>query len=138
MLLNPRDILLMSTSYKPAGYTSVAPYLIVSNAGEIIKFLAAVFDGKVLRKFTDLAGRVVHAGVRLVDTVVMLAEGGGAFPPVPSHVHVYVSDVDAVYARALAHGAISVQAPVKQEDEDKRGGIKDVGGTTWWISTKVG
>jgi PhnB protein len=68
----------------------------------------------------------------------MFAEGGGAFPPVPAHVHVYVSDVDAVYARAMAHGAVSVQEPVKKDDEDKRGGIKDAGGTMWWISTRVG
>ena len=128
----------MSASYKPAGYTSVAPYLIVSNAGETLKFLTAVLNGKELRKFVDPSGRVMHAEVRLDDTVVMFAEGGGAFPPVPAHVHVYVADVDAVYARALAHGAVSVQAPVKKEDEDKRGGIKDAGGTTWWISTRVG
>ena len=128
----------MNPSYKPAGYTSVAPYLIVSNAGETLKFLAAVFDGKELRKFTDPAGRVVHAEVCIDDTVVMFAEGGAAFPPVPAHVHVYVADVDAVYARAMAHGAVSIQEPVKKEDEDKRGGIKDAGGTTWWIATKVG
>lgn len=128
----------MNTSYKPTGYTSVAPYLIVSNAGETLKFLAAVFDAKELRKFTDPSGRVMHCEVRLDDTVVMFAEGGGEFPPVPAHVHVYVSDVDAVYARAMAHGAVSIQEPVKKDDEDKRGGIKDAGGTTWWISTKVG
>jgi uncharacterized glyoxalase superfamily protein PhnB len=128
----------MSISYKPAGYTSVAPYLIVSNAGDTLKFLAAVFDAKELRKFTDTNGRVVHAEVRIDDTVVMFAEGGGAFPTVPAHVHVYVSDVDAIYAKARAHGAVSIQEPVKQDDEDKRGGIKDASGTTWWISTKVG
>ena len=128
----------MNTSYKPAGYTSVAPYLIVSSASDTLKFLAAVFDAKELRKFTDPGGRVVHAEVRVDDTVVMLAEGAGAFPPVPAHVHVYVSDVDAVYARALAHGAVSIQEPVKKDDEDKRGGIQDAGGTTWWIATKVG
>jgi uncharacterized glyoxalase superfamily protein PhnB len=52
-------------------------------------------------------------------------------------VHVYVSDVDAAYRRALAAGATSVQEPVKKEDEDKRGGVKDAGGTTWWIATRV-
>jgi PhnB protein len=128
----------MNASYKPTGYTSVAPYLIVSNAGDTIKFLAAVFGAKELRKFTDPAGRVVHAEVRLDDTVVMLAEGGGSFPAVPAHVHVYVSDVGAVYARAMAQGAISIQEPVKKDDEDKRGGIQDAGGTTWWLATKVG
>ena len=26
---------------------------------------------------------------------------------------------------------------MKKEDEDKRGGVKDAGGATWWIATKV-
>jgi uncharacterized glyoxalase superfamily protein PhnB len=52
-------------------------------------------------------------------------------------VYVYVPDVDATYSRALAAGAVSVQEPVKGEDEDKRGGVKDAGGTTWWLASKV-
>jgi hypothetical protein len=36
-----------------------------------------------------------------------------------------------------AAGTVSVQAPVKKDDPDKRGGVKDAGGTTWWIATKV-
>jgi uncharacterized glyoxalase superfamily protein PhnB len=53
-------------------------------------------------------------------------------------VHVYVRDVDATYRRALEAGATSVQEPVQKGDPDKRGGVKDAGGTTWWIATKVG
>jgi hypothetical protein len=30
-----------------------------------------------------------------------------------------------------------VQAPVQKDDADKRGGVKDASGTTWWIATKV-
>jgi uncharacterized glyoxalase superfamily protein PhnB len=57
---------------------------------------------------------------------------------VPAHVHVYVPDVDATYAAALAAGATSVQTPdQRKDDEDKRGGVKDPGGTTWWIATRV-
>jgi len=67
----------------------------------------------------------------------MLAEGVDGWPPIPSHVHIYVSDVDAIYKLAIAAGAISIQAPIKKDDEDKRGGVKDAGGTTWWIATKV-
>jgi uncharacterized glyoxalase superfamily protein PhnB len=52
-------------------------------------------------------------------------------------VHIYVSDVEATYRRAIEQGAVSVQEPVKKEDADKRGGVKDAGGTTWWIATKV-
>ncbi len=68
----------------------------------------------------------------------MVADSAPSWPPVPSHVHVYVPDVDSTYTKALAAGAESVQEPVRKQDEDKRGGVKDSGGTTWWIATKVG
>jgi len=123
--------------YKPINYTSVSPYLIVDGASRTIEFLTEVFGAVELRRFPDAAGRLMHAEVRIDDTVVMLADGGGDWPAVPSHVHVYVPDVDATYQRALAAGATSVQEPVKKQDEDKRGGVKDAGGTTWWMATKV-
>jgi uncharacterized glyoxalase superfamily protein PhnB len=127
-----------ASSYKPAGYNSVAPYLVVAGASGTIEFLEQVFGATELRRFPDPSGKVMHAEVRIADTVVMLGDGGEGWPPQPAHVHVYVSDVDEVYRRALAAGATSVQEPVKKEDEDKRGGVKDAGGTTWWIATRVG
>jgi uncharacterized glyoxalase superfamily protein PhnB len=75
--------------------------------------------------------------VRIDDTVVMIADSTEGWPPVPAHVHVYVEDVDSTYRRCLEAGATSVQEPVKKDDADKRGGVKDEGGTTWWIATKV-
>jgi PhnB protein len=128
----------MKESFKPDGYTTVAPYLIVAGASATIDFLKQVFDAAELRRFPDPSGRLMHAEVRIGDTVVMLGDGGEGWPPLPAHVHVYVSDVDATYKRALAAGATSVQEPVKKDDEDKRGGVKDAGGTTWWIATRVG
>jgi uncharacterized glyoxalase superfamily protein PhnB len=127
----------MST-YKPSGYTSVAPYLVVDGASRSIDFLVKAFGATELRRYPDSAGKVLHAEVRLDDTVVMLSDGNAAWPPFPSHVHVYVRDVDATYRRALELGATSVQEPVKKGDEDKRGGVRDPGGTTWWIATLVG
>jgi uncharacterized glyoxalase superfamily protein PhnB len=127
----------MSPSYKPQGYTSVAPYLIVDGASRTIDFMVRVFDAVELRRFPDAAGKVMHAEVRIDDTVVMLADGTGNWPSIPSNVHVYVGDVDAAYRRALEAGATSVQEPVQKDDADKRGGVKDAGGTTWWIATKV-
>lgn len=125
-------------SYKPANYNSASPYLIVAGASATIDFLTQALGATELRRFPDASGKVRHAEVRIDDTVVMLADGVEGWPPVPSYVHVYVKDVDATYKRALAAGAISVQEPVQKEDEDKRGGVKDAGGTTWWISTRVG
>lgn len=127
----------MSASYKPDGYTSVSPYLIVDGAERTIEFLVRVFGAAELRRFPDDSGRLMHAEVRIDDTVLMLADSAEGWPPVPAHVHIYVPDVDAVYQRALDAGATSAQEPVKKDDADKRGGVKDAGGTTWWIATKV-
>jgi PhnB protein len=123
--------------YKPAGYSTVSPYLIVDGASGTIDFLVRVFDGLELRRYLDDDGLIVHAEVRIEDTVIMLADRNEEWPAVPANVHVYVRDVDTTHQRALAAGATSLQAPVKKADPDKRGGVKDAGGTTWWIATKV-
>jgi PhnB protein len=128
----------MPASHKPEGYTSVSPYLIVNGARATIDFLKQVFGAHELRVFAADDGRIRHGEVRIGDTVVMVADSVEGWPALASHVHVYVADVDDTYRRALAAGAESVQEPVKKDDEDKRGGIKDAGGTTWWIATRVG
>ncbi|MCI0376608.1 MAG: VOC family protein [Gemmataceae bacterium] len=127
----------MTIPFKPPGYTTVSPYLLVDGASRTIDFLVRVFGAVELRRFPDAEGRLMHAEVRIEDTVLMLADCTDKWPPVPCYVHIYVPDVDATYQRALEAGAVSVQAPVKKDDPDKRGGVKDAGGTTWWISTKV-
>lgn len=128
----------MTQAWKPDGYTSVAPYLVVDGAAGTIDFVRRVFDAVELRRFPDGSGKLTHAEVRIGDSVVMIADGVAPdWPPVPAHVHVYVEDVDATYRRALEAGAQPVQAPVKKDDADKRGGVRDAGGTTWWIATRV-
>ena len=127
----------MNIPHKPPNYSTVSPYLIVSDANTTITFLTEVFNAVELRRFPDAEGKIRHAEVRLDDTVIMLADGADGWPPIPANVHVYVPDVDATYHRALQFGATPLQDPVKKDDEDKRGGVKDVGGTTWWIATKV-
>ncbi|WP_437549822.1 VOC family protein [Sorangium sp. So ce327] len=127
----------MSSHHKPDTYSTVSPYLIVDGASATIDFLVKVFGAVELRRFPNAEGKLQHAEVRIDDTVVMIADGADGWPPIPSYVHVYVSDVDATYRRALEAGATSVQEPVKKADEDKRGGVRDAGGTTWWIATKV-
>jgi uncharacterized glyoxalase superfamily protein PhnB len=128
----------MDVSHKPTDYNSVSPYLVVDGAAATIAFLEHVFGATEVRRFPDDAGRVMHAEVRIDDTIVMLADPvPPGWPAVAAHVHVYVPDVDEVYWRALAAGATGVQEPVKKDDADKRGGVRDAGGTTWWIATKV-
>ncbi len=125
--------------FKPDTYSTVSPYLIVDGADASIEFLKRVFGAIELRRFPGDNGRLMHAEVRIEDTVLMLADPlPPDWPAIASHVHIYVEDVDATYRKALDAGAVSVQAPVRKQDEDKRGGVKDAGGTTWWIATKVG
>lgn len=124
-------------AWKPEGYTSVAPYLVVDGAQRTIEFLVAVFDAEPLRMHPVGEGRLGHAEVRIDDTVLMLADAADGWPAIPSHVHLYVPKVDATWARALAAGADPVQAPEEKGDGDRRGGFRDAGGTTWWISTQV-
>ena len=123
--------------YKPVGYTSVSPYLIVSDADRTIKFLEAVFGAREIRRFPGEGARVMHAEVRLNDSIVMMGEPIGDWQPVPALVHVYVANVDETYRRALEAGAESVQEPAQKDDPDKRGGVKDADGISWWISTST-
>ena len=90
----------MSAPSKPAGYTSLSPYLVVHGAQRVIDFLKQTFGATELRRYDNPDGTIMHAEVRVDDTVVMIADGGGAWPPFPSWLHVYVPDVDATSARA--------------------------------------
>lgn len=129
----------MDATHKQAGYSTVSPYLIVNGAAATIDFLRQVFGAVEVRRHPDEEGRLRHAEVRIDDVIVMLADPVPPdWPAIPAHVHVYVDDVDAAYQRALAAGASPVQAPVQRKDEDRRGGVRDAGGTTWWIATRVG
>lgn len=128
----------MLHNYKPEGYNTVSPYLIVDGAERTIQFLKEAFDAVELRRFPAPDGRIMHAEIRLDDTVLMISDGGEGWSSLKSHVHIYVPDVDDSFRRALAAGSTAVQEPVKKEDEDRRGGVIDPGGTTWWIATKVG
>jgi PhnB protein len=128
----------MSSGYKPQGYNDVSVYIVAEGAQKVVDFLKKTFDVEELRRFDTPDGKIMHGEVRIGDTVVMIADGGATYPAFPVGLHVYVPDVDAAYKKALDAGGISVQVPVRREgDPDKRGGVKDPAGNTWWISTQV-
>jgi PhnB protein len=128
----------MNSNWKPQGYSTVSVYMVVDDAQRVIDFLKKTFDAAELRRFEARDAKIMHAEVRIDDTVVMLASAAGPYPAFPVWLHVYVPDVDATYQKALQTGAVSVQEPVcKDGDPDKRGGFKDPAGNTWWVSTAV-
>jgi PhnB protein len=129
----------MGSDWKPQGYSSVSVYMMVDGAQRVIDFVKKVFGAVELRRFDGPDGKVMHAEVRIDDTVVMLADAVGGYPAFPVWLHVYVPDVDATYKKALQEGGVSVQEPVRKEgDPDRRGGFKDPAGNTWWVSTQAG
>jgi uncharacterized glyoxalase superfamily protein PhnB len=128
----------MNRPYKPQGYPSVSAYVMADGAQRMIDFLKKTFDATELRRYDSPDGTIMHAEVKIDDTVVMISDGGSQFPAFPIWLHVYVPDVDATYRRALEAGGVSVQEPVQKDDPDRRGGVKDPSGNTWWISTQMG
>lgn len=127
----------MNRGYKPLAYSSVSAYVMANNAQRVIDFVKQTFDAEEYRRFDKPDGSIMHAEVRIDDTVVMIADGGNDSPAFPIWLHVYVPDVDATYRRALNAGGISVQQPTQKDDPDRRGGVQDPAGNTWWIATQI-
>lgn len=125
-------------NWKPAAYTSVSPYLVVSGAQKVIDFVQDVFGAKEIRRYDRPDGAIQHAEVRIDDSVLMLCDATDENPAFPSMVHVYVPDVDQVFEKALAAGASEVEAPRTHEGEsDKRGMVADPCGNTWVLSMQM-
>lgn len=128
----------MTVSSKPEGYSTVSPYLVAKGAQRVIDFLKEAFGATELRRYDMPDGSIMHAEVRIGDTVVMIGDAGGEWPAIPAFLHLYVDDVDETYHRALDAGGVSVQAPERKDgDPDRRGGVKDPAGNTWWIATQI-
>lgn len=125
-------------AYKPRGYADVSPYLIVDDVAGVIAFMKKGLGGKELRRFKRPDGSIMHAEVQLGDSVVMIGGGNPDWPNQPCHVHVYVKDVEKTFAKAVKAGGKVIQELKQENDPDKRGGVADASGTTWWVSTSVG
>jgi PhnB protein len=128
----------MDRPYKPQGYSSVSAYVVANDAQGVIDFLIKSFDARQTRRYDRPDGSIMHAEVQIDDTVVMVADGGDDNPAFPIWLHVYVPDVDASYRRALDAGGLLVDKPKQREgDPDRRAGVKDPAGNTWWIATQI-
>lgn len=127
----------MDAGYKPDGYTAVSPYLLVKDVRAMLDFLSHAFGATELRRQADAEGEIRHAEVRIGDSVLMVGFRPWAELPVSS-VHVYVEDVDKVYARALDTGAVSLAEPRDLPYGDRSAGVRDGQGNYWWIGTRLG
>jgi len=122
----------------PEGFHTVTPYLTVRQAPELLDFVKAAFDAEELLRTTGSAAGI-HAEVRIGDSKVMIG-GGGAWQgtPMPTALHLYVADTDAVYRHALELGATSIHEPMDQDYGERSASVKDMGGNNWYIATRFG
>lgn len=127
----------MNKNFKPTGYNSVSPYFVVDGAQKLIDLMKQIFDAKELRRYDRPDGTVMHAEVQIDDSVIMLGDSSDKYPPVPLVIHVYVSDVDAIFDRAINAGCEIYDKPKQHEgDTDRRGTFIDFGGNMWSIATQ--
>ena len=119
----------------PDGYHSVTPFLIVPGAAKLLDFLKQAFEAQELHRMPRPDGTIMHAEVRIGDSLVMMGEPMGDSQPMFGSLYLYVHDVDAVYKRALQAGATSTSEPADQFYGDRSAGIKDPVGNQWWIAT---
>ena len=122
----------------PEGLRSVQPYLHLREAHKMIPFLEAAFGAEAMGVHKSPEGTVLHATIRIGNATLEIDEAHGEFQPMPCHLHVYVPDADAAYARALQAGATSIEAPRNAPYGDRAAGVKDAFGNSWFIATYLG
>jgi PhnB protein len=135
----------MTTKAKPVpeGYHAVTPYLSVAGAAEALDFYKRAFGASEIMRMPGPDGKVGHAEIRIGDSRIMLADefpGMDFLSPrarggTPVHLHVYVEDVDARVAQAVAAGA-TVKRPVQDQFYgDRLGTVEDPFGHVWHFAT---
>jgi|ERR1051326_89828 PhnB protein len=121
----------------PEGCHSLTPYLTVPDAARLIEFLKTAFDGIERARIVRPDRTVLHAQVRVGDSLVMIGEPQGQWKPMPCVLYLYVPDADAIYRQAVEAGAISVVEPANMFYGDRTACVKDVADNFWWIATRI-
>jgi len=134
----------MSVNPIPQGYHSVIPYLIVDGAAEAIDFYVKVFGGEEVMRM-PMGDGIGHAEIKIGDSHIMLADeypdmgyrSPEALGGTPVSIMVYLPDVDAVFAAAIAAGATEERAVQDQFYGDRTGTLVDPYGHRWTVATHV-
>lgn len=135
----------MAEHSTPAGYHSVTPYLIVTNAEAAIAFYAQAFGATEVMRLDGPQGKLWHAEIQIGNSRVMLAD---EFPDMGFNspltlggagvsLLVFVDQVDVVFAQALAAGATQLRAVQDQFYGDRSGMLRDPYGHVWSIATHI-
>jgi PhnB protein len=121
------------------GLNNIVPYVLVAGAPKFIEFLKVTFGGIELLRVPRPDGTVMHAEVRIGDSLIELGDANEQYPARPTAIHVYVDDAHATYDRALKAGGTSVYAVTDEHPSgDRQGCVKDPFGNVWYIATIKG
>ena len=129
----------------PEGMRCVTPHLVCGGAASAIDFYVKAFNAKEDFRLPGPQGKLLHAMITIGDSHIMLTDefpDWGSFGPKalkgsPVTIHLYVADVDAAVAQAVAAGA-KITMPV--EDMfwgDRYGKVEDPFGHQWSIATHI-
>ena len=127
----------------PDGYHTVTPHLALRDAAKAIDFYQKAFGAEELFRMPGPGGIVMHAQVKIGDSIVMLGEEnpemGGSSPQTiggsPVNLLLYVKDVDASFARAEKAGC-KVSMPLTDMFwGDRYGKLVDPFGHHWSLAT---
>jgi PhnB protein len=123
----------------------VTPYLALRDAKAAIDFYRRAFGAELLMTLDMPDGKVAHAEIKIGDSILMMseesAEWGNKSPLTlggsPVFLMIYVPDVDAAFAKALAAGATEVRPVQNQFYGDRAGTLKDPYGYQWTLATHI-
>jgi PhnB protein len=121
----------------PEGYHTVTPFIVAKGTAKLIDFMKQAFGAEEIERMAAPDGTVMHAELRIGDSIVMLGEGQGEWKPMPATLYLYVTDVDATFARALRAGATTMKAVADQFYGDRNGTVQDSWGNVWSIGTHI-
>jgi uncharacterized glyoxalase superfamily protein PhnB len=119
----------------PEGFHTVTPYLLADGCAGLIDFLVRGLGAVETGRHAMPDGKIMHAQVKIGDSMIMLGDPPPGHPALPAMLYVYVADADALHKRALAAGAKLLAPVADQFYGDRSGAIEDPRGNKWWIAT---
>jgi PhnB protein len=113
------------------GLGTVLAHVHPAAARKYIDFLKRAFGAEQMA-VVEHAGHVMHAAVRLGDAVLEMGEPADRTGIPSNGFFLFVEDVEAAYARALAAGATAIRPPDDIPYGLRTAIVKDPEGYLWW------
>jgi len=129
----------------PDGYPIMSPYLAIRDAAKAIEFYKKAFGATERMRMAGPDGKVMHAEIEIAGGFLMLCDefpDWGMLSPkhfggTPVVLHVFVKDVDALFAQAEKAGCQVAMPPKDQFYGDRSGRLIDPFGHTWSFGTHI-